>query len=359
MLDEPLLFLIIKVLIGIGAVAELIKFIKRIVDWLKRINKANSMIAKRTARDYSLGVIYSLLCAILWSLSYVSLSYVSSKTDLLDINIALLGTGCAFLAIGWVLSWLFELGSESSPKMNVDWKTSAPWVVVITNLASFLLFVYALYFISASQTIALQKINPLFVMLIVLIWLKREPSGSTLSAVLLVILGAVLITVDNQFGFTGRKNIVGSIAAVLAGASFAVFSVGLEKIEQDKNPTLTQRIGFMTVVFFLSFVGLVTLGYIYGGHLEFSMEVGGILLLNGFRVAVVYGLYEAAVRRIGALLASVLVALEVPFTMLWDWLWLHSVPGSRVVIGAVAILFGTTTLVWDKLAGKHLTAESS
>src|SRR5207253_5670880 len=170
-----------------------------------------------------------LLCALLWSLSYVSLSYVSSKTDLLSINIALLGTGCAFLALGWALAWLFDWVAGTSLKLNVDWKTASSWIVVAMNLASFLLFIYALYFISASQTITLQKINPLFVALIVLIWLGKRPSVSTLSAVLLVILGGILILVNDQFGFSGGKNIVGSLIAILAGLSFAVFSVGLEK----------------------------------------------------------------------------------------------------------------------------------
>jgi drug/metabolite transporter (DMT)-like permease len=356
MLEEPIPLLIIKVLIGIGAVYELIKLIK---DICKRVKTGPGDVrAPRTKSDYFLGVVYSLLCALLWSLSYVSLSYVSSKTDLLNINIGLLGSGCAFLTLGWALAWLFEWGRGTSPKLNVDWNTAAPWVVVATNLASFLLFIYSLYFISASQTITLQKINPLFVVFIVFVWLKRRPSGSTLSAVLLVILGAILIMVNDQFAFAGRKNIIGSLLAILAGASFALFSVGLEKVEQDKKPTLTQRIGFLAVVFFLSYAGIVTVGYVYGSRPVLSLGVSGILLLNGLRIAFVYGLYHAAVRRIGALLTSVLVALEVPFTMLWDWRLLHNTPGARVALGAIAILFGATTLVWDKMSGRNLTIEN-
>src|SRR5437660_5395639 len=134
MLEEPIPLLIIKVLIGIGAVYELIKFIRGIRDRLIRGSKV--LKEQPTKRDYVVGVFYSLLCALLWSLSYVSLSYVSSKTDLLSINIALLGTGCAFLALGWALAWLFDWGAGTSLKLNVDWKTAAPWIVVAMNLAS-------------------------------------------------------------------------------------------------------------------------------------------------------------------------------------------------------------------------------
>lgn len=72
------------------------------------------------------------------------------------------------------------------------------------------------------------------------------------------------------------------------------------------------------------------------------------LLLNGLRVAVVYALYYAAVKRLGALFASVLVAIEVPLTMLWDWLLLNRTPSSRLVWGSAALLLGAIILALEK-----------
>ena len=144
MLEEPIPLLIIKILIGIGAVYELIKFIIKFIRAIRKgLILGDKVLKEPTKRDYLLGVFYSLLCALLWSLSYVSLSYVSSKTDLLNINVALLGTGCAFLTLCWALAWLFDRETGTSPKLNLDWKTAAPWIVVAMNLAGFLLFIYA------------------------------------------------------------------------------------------------------------------------------------------------------------------------------------------------------------------------
>lgn len=335
---------IVGLVLALGAICH-------IVIWLKTLLKGRSKVVGvvRSQRDYVFGTIYSLLCAVFWSLSYVSLSYVSTSASLLDINVVLLGSASAFLLLAWGFSYFLSRKTGESLRLNVNWKTLAPWVVVGANLASFLLFVYALSFISASQTIILQKINPLIVLLISLVWLRRKPAGSTWSAVVLVILGTTLIVANDQFTFTGSRNLIGSLFAILAGAAFAFFSVGLEKIEETKT-NLTQRLGFMATVFLLSYMGILTIGYMRSQILSFNLLVIGILLLNGLRVAIVYVFYHEAVRRIGALLASVIVALEVPFTIFFDWQLLQQIPGRRLAIGAAAVLLGAITLVWDRIS---------
>lgn len=344
LIETPLPVVVIEVLIGIGAVYHIVLWI---LEWFKK--RTHKATVTRTRNDYVLGIIYSLVCVGLWSLGYVSLSYVTPRVDLLNINIVLLGSASLFLLASWGLAYLFDRTAGNAIKLNVNWKTAAPWIIVAANLASFLLFIYALHFISASQTITLQKMNPLFVVIVAAIWLRKKPTTSTISAVFLVILGAFLIMANDQFGFTGGPNLAGSGLAILAGASFAVFSVGLERIEEDRL-SRTQALGFMFLVFVLSYIGILSIGYLYGSKLTFDLKVTGILLANGLRVALVYGFYQAAVRRIGALLTSVVVALEVPVTMLWDWELLNNVPGGRLAIGALAILFGATTLIWDRIS---------
>lgn len=353
LIETPLPIVAVEVLIGIGAVYHIVVSVRK---WFKK--REETPTVPRTRNDYVLGIFYSLVCVALWSLSYISLSYVTPKVDLLNINIVLLGSASIFLLAGWGLAYLFDRTAGSEIRLNVNWKTAAPWIIVAANLASFLLFIYSLHFISASQTITLQKMNPLFVVIIAVLWLKKKPTTSTVSAVFLVILGAFLIMVNDQFGFTGGPNVLGSGLAILAGASFAVFTVGLEKIEEDRL-SRTQALGFMTLVFVLSYIGIVSIGYLYGSSLTFDYKVTGILLLNGLRVALVYGFYQAAVRRIGALLTCVVVALEVPVTMLWDWKLLNNVPGGRLAIGAIAILFGATTLIWDRISRMKVTESAA
>jgi drug/metabolite transporter (DMT)-like permease len=145
----------------------------------------------------------------------------------------------------------------------------------------------------------------------------------------------------------GGTEIKGSIYAIVAGASFAAFSVGIEAIEQEGSG-LAGRLRFLAIVFFLGYVGMVTIAYIERRVAVFDTEALIILGANGARIAIVYALFQAAIRRIGALLASVIVALEVPFTMLGDWLFLGRVPSVRLIWGATAILLGAITLAWQR-----------
>ena len=345
LIETPLPIALLEGVIAVGTILEVIVLIRK---WLGKRKETPTL--KREKRDYVWGVIYSVICALLWSLSYVSLSYVSARATLLDINIVLLGTGSLFLFLGWCLCYLYERTAGVQPKLNINWKSVTPWIVVVMNLSGFLLFIYALDFISASQTITLQKTNPLFVAILSVLWLKKKTSKSTVAAVLLVTLGAILILVNDQFHLTESPALIGSLIAIGAGASFAVFSVGLEKLEEPKMSP-TEALGFMSLVFIISYLGIVTVGFIYGRGPSLSFPVIMILIGNGLRVALVYALYQAAVRRMGALLASAIVALEVPFTMLWDYKLLHNTPGGRLAIGALAILFGAIALVWDRIMG--------
>lgn len=301
----------------------------------------------RTSRDYTLGIVYAISCALLWSLSYVSLSYLTPRVALLEMNVALLGFGCVFLFLGSGLASLWNTTEISSLKIDVSWTSRTPWILAAANIASFILFIQALNFVSASQTITLQKINPIFVAIGTWAWLQRAPSRATLSTVFLVVSGAFIITANEQFGFTRGNEITGSVYAILAGASFALFGVGIEKVEQGDSG-LAGRLRFLAMIFLICFVAIISLAYFGGTALSLDKLAWIILVLNGLRVAVVYALYYAAVRRLGALFASVLVAIEVPLTMLWDWAFLNKPPGLRLIWGAVAILLGAITIAWEK-----------
>src|SRR6266404_1979779 len=329
--------LAIEGVVALATIVHAIIYATKFARWLKS-RRSDGRTITRSKKDYLIGVGYSVLCALLWSLGYVTLSYVSSKADALEINVIVIGSAFFFFLLGWRITRFWK-NDGANTEINWDRSIEWSWVVVLSNLASFLLFIYALYYISASQTITLQKINPLFIALVAWMLRKEKLSRSALSAVAVAVIGTILILANDQFGFEGGNNVTGSLLAIFAGLSFAFFAVGLEEAGEHQA-SLTHRLRFMTVIFFLSYAGIVTVGYLQGRPLTAHGWVLIIVLGNGLRVAVVYGFYYAAVRRIGALLVSVIVALEVPFTIFWDWSLLHRIAGPRLVLGAVAILLG-------------------
>lgn len=338
---QPVLLYVILVL---GAIVGLVYLYQRVQ---KERRPRQPDIKVTTTRDLWIGVTCTLICGILWAISFVSLSVAAARVDIFEINIIVLGSSTIFLYVAFLIS-KFRSREDGEPGyIRPNWAGVATWVVVIGNLASFVLFIAALYYISASQTLTLQKTNPLLIAIGTWIFLKKIPSFKTFAVAMLVVLGTTLIMLDDQFQLKFQSEIIGSLLALAAGASFAAFSVGLDGIEESKS-TLTTRLAFMTVVFCLSFFGIIAIAYFMGHVPSYDTESLNILLFNGLRVAIVYMFYYEAVRRIGALLTSILLAIGVPLTMVVDFLWLDREPGPGLVLGAVAILAGGLALWYDQ-----------
>jgi drug/metabolite transporter (DMT)-like permease len=216
------------------------KYGKEVVHFVKELHdKAvpNRGKGHPSLKDLVLGVLYSLSCAVLWSFGYVSLSYVTHQhMDLLSINTYVLGSASSFLFVAYFISRTPRVARSAGKERRVNWRSSVPWITAAANLGDFLLFIYALYFISASQTITLSKINPLFVIALTWMWLGEKVQKSAFAAVFLVIIGTLLITLNGEFGVDSNTETVGSVFAILAGFSFAVFGVGLERLKKPYTP---------------------------------------------------------------------------------------------------------------------------
>lgn len=340
----------LEVLVALAAVIHAIEYGTKFYGWLKK--RSTSIVPSVRPHDITLGILWSLVCALIWSLSYVSLSYVSAKVDPFDVNVIMFGTAACFLFASYLIVRLyakFSLKAERPPtEPGVDWKTMTPWITTLANVGNFVFFIYALYFISASQAITLGQTYPVFVALLTWLWLRVPLPRSAMAATALAVFGALLIVVEQDFVIMNSTKTFGSIIAVCGGAAFAVFSTGLEKIEHSR-PALTDRLSFMGTAFTVAYLGVLSVAYLkhrVPAVIDPASLV--ILALNGLRVAVVYLLYGIAVRYIGALLVSILLALTVPFTMLWDSRLLHRQPLPKLIIGAAAIVIAALTLASDR-----------
>ena len=124
---------------------------------------------------------------------------------------------------------------------------------------------------------------------------------------------------------------------------FAVFTVALDKIDRA-GATRAGQLFFLGIVFFVSYSALVTVAYFTNEPVPLQTKTLVILAANGLRVALVYALYQAAIGRIGPVLTSVIVALEVPLTMFFERVLLHRPPSARLILGSVGVLAGALVL---------------
>ena len=323
--------------------AYFIEKLPKLVDYLKRPPRADPA---KTTNDYLVGSGVALLCAVIWAASYASLGMISPAVGTLTTNVYLMGFAAASLYVASVAVGLFKPSdNRAQPGRRLYGRAV---VLVGANLGNFLLSVWALKFISASEAMALTNLAPLFLAFV--LWYRGNltPSLGTFVALILVLLGTFILNIDSGFVLRNGSNVPGTLIAVFAGAAFALWTFTLDEIKSTFG-SLVDRLRTLALVFFLSYVVLVTLGYVGGAPPALTGRDYVILALNGVRVACVHLLYLFAVEKAGPLLANVIVVLMVPFTFPFDRIWNGAAITTQLVIGAALIVLAAAGLLSDEL----------
>ena len=289
------------------------------------------------------GCALALLCAAIWSLSYVSLSYLSRDLPALQVNMLLLGGGAValFAGSGMRLPSVGATGRQAEVLRAMGAARLA--AMLLANLGNFVLSIYALYFISASQAITLNNLSPLFLAGVLIVRRKLRFDVTIAAAIILVSAGTWVITAQQGFSVSSERSAIGSGLAILAGVSFAVWGDLAEDVEQ-RIGGVAPRLRLLGLVFLGSFLVVLPFALQQGFRQLRTLDVL-IIGANGVRVAIVYVLLQAAIRNAGPLLTFTLLAAQVPLTFIWDSLFLGTQTASALVLGAAAIVTGGVALV--------------
>lgn len=301
----------------------------------------------RTRADYLSGGFLSLLCAAIWAASFASLNLVTPTVGTLAINIHLMGFAALSLFLGSQIAGRFE--TKGTPAQRPSVESGRLALLVVANLGNFVLSVLALSFISASEAMTLTNLSPLFLAFALWYRGKLSPSAGTFLALVLVLLGAFLLNVDPGFVLRTGTAITGSLVAVAAGASFALWTFTMDELK-NAFETKSERMRTLALVFFISYVVLLTYSFFFTpAPPRLSTTDYAVLILNGLRVAVVHVLYVLAVKKAGPLLASVVVVLMVPMTFPFDRMWNNATISTQLVLGSLLIVLAAVGLLSDEL----------
>ena len=292
----------------------------------------------RTPGDYAAGALMALSCALLWALSYVSLKFVSGHIAAIPLSAGVLGTAAGFLLSGWALARKLEGPKLAEPAPR---RLSARMALLcLANLGNFGLSIYALYFVSATQAMTLSNVSPLFLAALLLVRRKLRLTPGSAVALAVLLLSAWLLTADASGNVTGDGgSLVGSLLALAAGASFALWADIADDIE-TRVRSMSSRFGVLASVFSLTFGVAAVAAWVLGPFPHLSATDAAIIVGNGLRVAVVYVVFQLAVRRGGPLLAVVVATLQVPLTLLFEALLLEVPLEAGLLIGVAAAEIG-------------------
>jgi drug/metabolite transporter (DMT)-like permease len=172
--------------------------------------------------------------------------------------------------------------------------------------------------------------------------LGEMPSRSTLIASAVALVGVVVMIAGAGFG----GSMLGKGLALLMTLCMASFSVLLRK---NRNvPMLPAMAGSAFLCSLFSFFMMKTAQV--SGH--------DLLLISGFGIlqngaGLIF--YTLGSRKIPAAEATLLAALEVPFTPLWVWLLMGETPAAATLLGGAIVMVALFTHILNELRGKSPT----
>ena len=266
---------------------------------------------------YRLGVTYVALSALLWSLSGLFMRAI--ETDLMTILFLrgiVSGTTVflIFLAIERRKAWA-TLGA-------MRWPTF--WAAILSAL-SMMSGLGSLYYTTIADSMVIYATVPFVTAGLAFFFIGERPSRATLVASTVAFAGVVYMVADTNGGGT----LLGKGLAVVMSLTVAALAIVMRK---HRDVQMLPAMAFAAWICSLVMVWFAS---------PFSVSVRDVGLIvafgviqNGFGLA----LYTFGAKRIPAVDASLLTALEVPLTPLWVWMFMDEVPSRATQIGGAVVL---------------------
>jgi DME family drug/metabolite transporter len=206
--------------------------------------------------------------------------------------------------------------------------------VALTNAATVILFVVATKLTTAANAIFLQETAPLWVLLLAPLLLGERPGRGELLSVPVYAIGLALFFVDDL----SAGQTVGKLCALGAGLAFAVTIVGLRHLREEGPGALL----WGSVI-----AALVTLPLWGTGPAPTPTDLGLLLFLGVFQLALAYVFFARGLRGVTAVEASLLMLLEPVLSPIWAYLAVGERPGPWALAGGAIVLAATA---WRVLA---------
>ncbi|MCL2816539.1 MAG: DMT family transporter [Oscillospiraceae bacterium] len=191
--------------------------------------------------------------------------------------------------------------------------------------ATTVLFVFANKLTTAAAAILLQFTAPVFIILINLIFYRKKPKLSEVTAVSVTILGMLLFFA----GSLESGALLGNILAIASGLTFAGVFVCNKR--QDANPEQALLLGFVIN-------SLIGLPFVFFEATAESVAWAAVIFLGIVQVGFAYIFFSMGIKRTPALLACLITAMEPVLNPVWVALATGEIPGPFAVLGGAVIV---------------------
>ncbi len=209
----------------------------------------------------------------------------------------------------------------------------AQTAAAVANAGTMLLFVSANKTTTAANAILLQYIAPVLTFFIGAAILKERPRLEHMAAFPLVVVGMIVMFIDELGG--GR--LFGNLLAILSAVTFSFYFVFM-RMQKDGSPLESILLSH----WFTAGICIVLSLFFPLPHVTFK-SVAAILVLGVVQIGLSAILFSIAIKRVSAVSANLIAVIEPVFNPVWVFFAIGEAPGVHTLIGGGIILLAVTT----------------
>ena len=275
-------------------------------------------MSKESARaNLWLGIALTALAAVSWSTAGLFPRIVSTDVYTTLFWRSLLG-GMSVLALQALLNKRHDLRSL--------WRLTWPEVrMAVASSGAMVCFIAAFFYAPVADVVFIYSAFPIITLLLSALLLGTVVQRIDLLCTATVVLGMGLIV----WGQSSLHSLQGAGLSLLATLLFALITIGIKRHPQAEMVKVTYVGAFIAALAMASFSSF--------GHTS-THDLVWLWLYGFLNVGVGFGLYLLGVRRLKAVLASLVCMLEIPLAPLWVYVFFGEAVSRQSLIGGSVIV---------------------
>ena len=285
-------------------------------------------------KDSYLGASYTFLAVILWRFIGIPVRWIP------EVNSGMI-VAYRFLFASLVLL-VYGIATKKSSNIKIKPK-DIPYLVVPAILLSFTIYTYTigLKTTTIANTVFLQQMAPLYVLIISALLLKEKASRKTAVAVLIGITGGFIIFYYDLSSMSVTTNFYGNVMSTFSGFGWALYTISIRALGKKYD-------GLTTTLWMFIFATIIMSPFFYGSEILTPFSILMLFILGFLCTAGAFLLYSIALKHIIATKASVIVLAEGVLAGILAYVILRETVTQGTIIGGALILIAITIIIREK-----------
>ena len=229
------------------------------------------------------------------------------------------------------------------------WGNNKPWLIARGAVGAFALFFvyYAVTTLPLAEATILQYLHPVFTAMLALFFLKETIQRSTITCIVLSLLGLLIMLQPNLVSQYSYVNAEGDIwlsigAGILGAFGSAVAYVIVKKLTKTDDSSV--------IVFYFPFIALpISLVLLGNDFVMPSLAATGLLILVGIFTQIGQVGLTKALHSADANKATAYAYVQVVFSISIGWVFFSEIPVFTTLIGGGLIVAGAlVNVLWKR-----------